>query len=402
MLFNIKLEEAQDTLLSRTAPLPGETLPLLQALGRIAARDLFADSDLPSCPQAVVDGYAVGAYDKHARNSYVITERLQPGAIASLPLGPGQAAGVATGSELPAGTVAVVAHETTRLEGERVILLEEILPGDNIRQPGEAFHSGELLVSRGASLSPGRISVLAAFGKHKVTVFRRPRVAVLSLGGGIVSYHATPQPGQRRDSNGPLLAALALQDGAQVTKVEVTGDENASTLKEHLENLLCQADLLITTGGAASGVYDQAIHMLKHIGAQLLFWGVKIKPGSHSGAAIGNDKLMIALSGNPAACAAGYHLLAAPVLRALQGLEPYPQLISATCTNSYIKEGGPRRFLQGVAVCDHKGWSVTILPGQKSSMLQALTQSNALIDLPAGCPPVEKGQNVPIVLLHGK
>lgn len=399
MLFNIKLEEAQDTLLSRTAPLPGETVPLLQALGRIAARDLFADSDLPSCPQAVVDGYAVGAYDNHTPDSYVITERLQPGAIASSPLGLGQASSVATGNHLPAGTVAVIPHETTRLEGERVICTEEISPGDNIRQPGEDFHSGDLLVSRGTRLSPGSISVLAAFGKNKVTVFRRPRIAVLSLGGGIVSYDTIPRPGQSRDSNGPLLAALALQGGGQVSRVEVTGGENASTLKEHLENLLSQADLVITTGGAASGVYDQAIHMLKHIGAQLLFWGVKIKPGSHSGAAIGNDKLIIALSGNPAACAAGYHLLAAPVLRALQGLVPHPLLISATCTNSYHKEGRIRRFLQGVAVCEQKGWSVTILPGQKSSMLQALIKSNALIDLPVGCPPVEKGQNMPIILL---
>ena len=399
MLFNVKLEEAQDILLSLSTPLPEETVPLLQALGRVAARDMFADQDLPPCPQAVVDGYAVCADENNAQNSYVITERLRPGAIASSPLSLGQAAGVATGSHLPAGTIAVIPHEIARLEGKHVICTEEILPGDNIRLPGEDFHSGDLLVSRGSRLSPGSIGVLAAYGKNKIPVFRRPRVAMLSLGGGIVSAHINPKPGQLRDSNGPLLAALTLRDGGQVTNVEVTGAESASSLKEHLEDLLQRADLVITTGGAASGVYDQAIYMLRHIGARLLFWGVKIKPGSHSGAAIGNNKIIIALSGNPVACAAGYHLLAGPVLRVLQGIEPYPQLLSATCTNSYAKEGGPRRFLQGYAICDHKGWSVTILPGQKSSMLQALTKSNALIDLPAGCPPVEKGQKAPIILI---
>lgn len=222
---------------------------------------------------------------------------------------------------------------------------------------------------------------------------------MLSLGGGVVSYHNTPKPGQVRDSNGPLIAAQALQDGAQVTNVEVTGDESAACLKEHLENLLQQADLVITTGGAASGAYDQATYTFKNIGAHLLFWGIKIKPGSHSGLAIVNNKMIIALSGNPAACAAGYHLLAGPVLRALQELTPIPEVLSAICTNSYNKEGGPHRFVQGYAVCDDKGWRVTILPGQKSSMLQALTKSNALIDLPAGSPPVQAGQKVSIILL---
>ncbi|TEB15799.1 Molybdopterin molybdenumtransferase [Pelotomaculum sp. FP] len=401
MLRNVKLEEAQDILLSLTAPLPGETVPLLQALGRVAARDLYADQSLPPCPQAVVDGYAVCAgVNSCGGGGYVVKERLSPGKTATSPLSSGQAAYVATGCALPAGTTAVVPHEIARLSGERVVFTEEVLQGDNIREPGEDFQAGSLLVSRGTRLSPGLTSVLAAFGKNNVTVFRRPKVAVLSLGGGVVSYHNIPEPGQLRDSNGPLIAALALEDGGQVTNVEVSGGESAACLKEHLENLMQQADLVITTGGAASGDDDQATYMLKNIGAYLLFWGIKIKPGSHSGAAIVNNKIIIALSGNPAACAAGYHLLAGPVLRALQELPPYPKVLSATCTNSFHKEGGPRRFLQGYAVCDDKGWSVTILPGQKSSMLQALTKSNALIDLPAGSPPVEKDQEVSIILLY--
>jgi molybdopterin molybdotransferase len=400
VLKNVKLEEAQDILLSLVTPLPGETVPLLQSLGRVAARDLYTDQNLPSCPQAVVDGYAVCPGDDNGSLGYAIKEQLSPGKTATSPLGPGQAVYVSTGCELPAGTTAVVPYEVARLAGERVFFTEEILPGENIRQPGEDFQAGTLLVSRGMRLSPGIISALAAFGKSKVTVFRRPKVAVLGLGGGIVSYHHIPERGQIRDSNGPLVAALALQDGGQVTNVEVSGDESPSFLKEHLENLLQQADLVITTGGAAAGAYDQATYTFKNMGAHLLFWGIKIKPGSHSGVAVVNNKIIIALSGNPAACATGYHLLAGPVLRAMQELTPYPRAITATCTSDFNKEGGPRRFVQGYAVCDDSGWRVNILPGQKSSMLQALTKSNALIDLPAGSPPVEAGQKVKIILLN--
>lgn len=400
MLSNIKLEEAQDILLSLSTPLPDETLPLLQTLGRVTSRELFADHDLPPCPQAVVDGYAINVDPINTHKSYVVTERLRPGEKSSYPLGPGQAAGVVTGSPLPDGTAAVVPQETSRLEGKHVAFTGKILPGENIKQQGEDFRTGDLLVSRGTCLDPGVIGVLAAYGKSKVAVIQRPRVAVLSLGQGIVPYHTMPKSGQLRDSNGPLLAALVMRDGGHVTSVEATGDESASSLKDHLENLLHQADLVITTGGAASGVYDQAIYMLRHIGARLLFWGVRIKPGSHSGAAICNTKFIIALSGNPAACAVGYHLLAGPVLRALQALNPYPQHLSASCTNSFPKKVGSRRFLQGYAECNDEGWRVTILPGQKSSMLRALIKSNALIDLPSGRPPVEKGQDLPVILLY--
>jgi molybdopterin molybdotransferase len=400
VLSNIKLEEAQEILLSLAAPLPEETLPLLQTPGRVTSRDLLADYDLPPCPQAVVDGYAVNAEPANAPKSYALTEHLRPGEKPNYPLRTGHAAGVVTGSPLPSGTMAVVPQETTRLEGNRVVITEKVLPGENIKRQGEDFRAGDLLVSRGTRLEPGAMGVLAAYGINKVPVIQQPRVAVLSLGQDIVPYHAVPEPGQMRDSNGPLLAALVMRDGGQVTGLTATGAENASNLKEHLERLLQQADIVITTGGAASGVYDKAVYMLKHIGARLLFWGVRIKPGAHSGAAICNTKFIISLSGNPTACAVGYHLLAGPVLYALQGLNPYYRRLPASCTNSFPKKTGTRRFLQGYAECSEGTWKVTILPGQKSSMLRALLRSNALIDLPSGHPPVEKGQNLSIILFQ--
>ena len=399
MLSNIKLEEAQEILLSLAAPLPEETLPLLQTPGRVIARDLYADHDLPPCPQAVVDGYAINTEPANAPQSYDLIEILRPGKKPDFPLHPGQAASVLTGSPLPSGTLAVVPQEITRLESNRVLISEKILPGENIKPQGEDFKAGDLLVAQGTRLEPGALGVLAAYGINKVPVIKKPRVAVLSLGQNIVPYDRVPEPGQMRDSNGPLLAAFVMRDGGQVTGLTVTGAEDASNLRVHLEKLLQQADLVITTGGAATGAYDKAVYMLKHIGARLLFWGVKIKPGAHSGAAICNTKFIIALSGNPAACAVGYHLLAAPVLRALQGLNPHYRRLPASCSNSFPKKAATRRFLHGYAESSDGKWQVTILPGQKSSMLRALLRSNALIDLPPGHPPVEKGQSLSIILL---
>ena len=459
MLTGVNLEEAQEILLSFVTSLYGESVALLQASGRVVARDLFAAHDLPFFMQSAVDGYAVpvcrmseedgsvlffnpqvgnfcalakanspagsdvnqaglepvtGAFDslygKNSRcKSYLVREQLKPGEIPQFPLSACTAAGVVTGGALPAGTGAVIPQELAQVTGNFVAFKEEILPGDNIKLSGEDFRARDLLVRRGSRFTPGLAAVLAAFGKSEAEVFRRPRVAVLSLGPEIVPAQVNPEPGKIRDSNGPLLAALAKCDGADVTCVETAsvsvkgmkavGDANSSHVKYVLEKLLAQADIVLTSGGTADGVCDQALYLLRHIGARPLFWGVKIKPGSHSGAAVSGKKMVISLSGNPAACAAGYHLLVAPVLRALQGLNPNRQRVSAVTENSFLKKGGPRRFVQGYVECGQDGWKVTVLPGQKSSMLRAVINCNALIELSAGHPFLEKGDRVNVLLL---
>ncbi|KUK81837.1 MAG: Molybdenum cofactor synthesis domain protein, partial [Pelotomaculum thermopropionicum] len=268
--------------------------------------------------------------------------------------------------------------------------------------PGEDFKSGDLLAQSGSLVSPGLIGVLAAYGRRQVEVYRRPRVAVLSLGQEIVPYYYKPAPGQVRDSNGPLLAALVRRDGGLVAGVDIANTVNPAQLKHRLlEGFLEQSDLVLTVGGAASGFFDRALYILRQVGARLLFRGIKIKPGSHSGGAVSNDKLIISLSGNPAACAVGYHLLAAPVLRAMQGRKTYAPVIPAVCTGSFKKNGGTRRFLQGVAACGRKGgWTVKVLPVQKSSMLRALIDANALVELPPGRPPLNEGDEVRMLLLN--
>ena len=456
MLTGVNLEEAQEILLSFGTSLPGESVALPQAPGRVVARDLFAVHNLPTFMQSAVDGYAVpvcrmseedgsvlffnpqaGSFSALAESSsagtganqagvepvagvldslnsrcksYLVREQLKPGEMPQFPLSACTTTAVVTGGPLPIGTGAVIPQEFAKISGNYVAFEEEILPGDNIKLAGEDFRAGDMLVQRGSRFTPGLAAILSAFGKNEAELFRRPRVAVLSLGPEIVPAHVNPEPGKIRDSNGPLLAALAKCDGADITCVETTGfsvkgmkatsDANFAHVKYMFEKLLAQADIVLTSGGTAGGICDQAQYLLRQIGARLLFWGVKVKPGSHSGAAVSGKKTVICLSGNPAACAAGYHLMVAPVLRALQGLKPYTQKVYAIAENSFLKKGGPRRFVQGYAECGQDGWKVTVLPGQKSSMLRAVINCNALIELPAGHPFLEKGDRASVLLLN--
>ncbi|HHW42071.1 MAG TPA: molybdopterin molybdotransferase MoeA [Syntrophomonadaceae bacterium] len=398
MLKQPSLEEAQEALLHRIEPLARETVPLPEAMGRVLAADILAPHDLPSHPLAALDGFALPEKGvKGAR--FMIKKYLEPGEIPSFTLGPAEAAGVVTGGHIPPGTKEVVRQEAVRVEGEFVVIREETGGKNNIRAAGEDFRAGAEIARHGTRITPGLIAALAAFGIAAVDVHRRPRVLILNLGKEVVPHAGEASPGQVRDSNGPLLAALVKRDGGETVAVATTGATGLAGPEPLLENMLRQADLVITVGGTASGNNDRALRVLRALEARLIFWGVQIKPGSHSGAAEKDNRVVISLSGNPSACAVGYELLAAPVLRKLQGLNPHPIRLPAVCANSF-KKTGQRRFLWGYITGNHDGLVVTVLPGQKSSMLQSFVKGNALIDLPAWHPPLEPGARVSVIPLN--
>ena len=398
MLVDASLEEVQTELLKHSQRLADESISILEAVGRVSAEDLWAESDLPINHQSAVDGYAVADEDPMKTGKYYITRHLHLGDISPISLEPGQAVGVLTGGDLPAGSRAVIPHEKAEIQDNCLRSLEVIKPGNNIKQAGEDYSKGNQLIARGSVLSPGDISLLAAYGKTSINVYRKPRVAVLCLSKHVIPWQLTPEPGQIRDSNGPLLSALVLQNGGLPVSIKIIGKYETSVKTAAVE-LLEQADILIITGGTYAEGGNEARLLMEDLGAEILYWDVPIQPGSHTGASIWNSHLLFALSGNPAACAVGYQLFVAPVLLAMQGLNPHLQRLKARCINGFAKKSGSRRFVRGHASWNEEGWKVNVLPGQKPSMIRSLVNCNALIDMPAGSPPVEIGQDVSILLL---
>jgi molybdopterin molybdotransferase len=399
MLVNISLEEAQSLISNHVRPLSAEAISILASLGRVSAVDVTAPSDLPGHAQSAVDGYALSSLTDIAARKYLLTGNVQLGEVPPKPLQPGQALGVLTGGNLPDGTIAVIPHEKVDIKNNMLYPLEEVNPGNNIKQPGEDFPQGSGLISSGSEIGAADISLLAAFGTTSIEVYRQPRVAVLCLSKNIVPWQLNPEPGQMRDSNGPLLSSLVIQAGGIPVACLAT-DRNSASFSATVEKLLEQVDVLIITGGTYAEGDNEARLLMKKLGAELLYWDLPIQPGSHTGASLWNSRLIFALSGNPAACAVGYHLLVAPALHAMQGLFPGLPRITAACTNGFPKQSGSRRFIRGHLSWTEAGWQVTVLPGQKPSMIRSLIRCNALIDRPAGSPPIEAGKDVSVIVLE--
>lgn len=399
MAPELTLENAQELILNNTTTLFFEHVSLLEAGGRILAEDLRAGENLPPYQQSAVDGYAVSDGWADLRSSFTLAGHSALGDYPAVTLNSGEAMGVLTGGALPSGTEAVIPHEKTIVEGNQITILEKAKPGNNIKQAGEDFEAGTLMLPRGTCLDSGCMALLAAFGIDKVPVYRRPQVAIWGLGKNVIPCHLTPGPGQTRDSNEALLSALLQQEGAILVASELAGAMTKNEIADRLAELLAKADLIITTGGTYSDGENDSRRLFESIGAQVFYWGVNIQPGSHTGAARFGQKLLFSLSGNPAACAVGYQLFAAPALRAMQGMNPCPLRVQAACLNGFPKKSGSRRFVRGHASYTVKGWEVEVLAGQKPSMLRSLINCNALIDLPAGSPPVERGAVADIILL---
>lgn len=399
LLVNISLEEAQQQILSQTRLLSEEKISLIEAIGRVSSMELLADANLPPYAQSAVDGYALAVNAVDGKDTFFLNGQLKLNDNPLIPLQTGQAMGVLTGGNLPSGTRAVVPHERAAIEGSYLKALEEIKTGNNIKKAGEDFAQGDQLVPQASILTPAHISLLAAYGKEKIVVYRQPRVAVLSLSKNVIPWDMIPEAGQIRDSNGPLLGALVHNDGGIMIGLETAGDKTSAEIKSWIIHILEQADVLVITGGTYAEADNEARLLMKEIGAEILYWDVAIQPGSHTGASIWNSRLLFALSGNPAACAVGYQLFVAPALRAMQGLIPCPKRLKARCSNGFYKKSGSRRMVRGQASWSESGLQVSVLPGQKPSMIRSLLNCNALIDLAAGSPPVEAGSEVSIFWL---
>ncbi|MFD9860195.1 molybdopterin-binding protein [Streptomyces alboflavus] len=314
---------------STPLPLP---LPLPQTLGRTLSTPLTALTDLPSFDTSAMDGWAVAGPGPWA----VLAEGILAGQGSPEPLGDGEAVRIATGARIPRDTTAVIRSEHGHVDGKgRLHAQRELVPGQDIRPRGQECRAGERLLPSGTLVTPAVLGLAAAAGYDALYVAARPRVEVLVLGDELLTK-GLPQDGLIRDALGPMLPPWVRALGAEVTAVRRLGDD-AEALYEALAT--STAEVLVTTGGTASGPVDHVHPTLRRLGAELLVDGVAVRPGhpmllarlpsgeeGAGGADSAGVRHLVGLPGNPLAAVSGLLTLAEPLLRGLASrpaAEPY-------------------------------------------------------------------------------
>ena len=312
----ITIDEARGIVLRAVRPLPSETVPIADALGRVLTRDVAAAGDVPPFTNSAMDGFALVAGP--AGRSLAVVGESRAGRPAERALGDGEAIRISTGAVVPAGADAVVRVEDTAESDGHVVVRAAVVQGENLRAPGEDVHAGEQLLTAGTPLGPAELGVAVSAGLADVPCARRPRVAVLATGDELVEAGAPLAPGQIHNTNGVALSALAARVGAEVVVRGTVPDDRDATVAA-LGGALDAADVVLVSGGVSVGPHDHVKPALAGLGVEERFWRVELKPGKPTWFGVRGEQVVFGLPGNPVSALVTFVLFAAPALRALQG-----------------------------------------------------------------------------------
>ena len=400
----ISVAEAIQIVRQQTAPLSTEQVRIEQALGRVLAEDVVADTDLPPFDRAQMDGYAVRSQDvREAPARLRIVGESAAGNGWRHQLEEGQAVRIMTGAPVPAGADSVQQVELTHelKDGTIVELLETVETGKSIVERGAEIKAGDVVLRAGMTINAAMMAVLAAFGYARVTVFRKPRVAVLATGTELVAVDQKPGQDQIRDSNNYSISAYAELAGAVVERMPLTADET-SLLKNQLTAAAERCDVIVTSGGVSMGVYDVTKAALKGLDAEIFFERVALRPGKPTVfARLPNGTLVFGLPGNPVSVSVTFNLFARTALLAMQGVnEPALKRETAVLARSVKGTTDRESYLPAQLMTNDDAELVAFpLKWGGSSDFVAFALTTALVVVPANLKSIEAGAAVSVVRL---
>jgi molybdopterin molybdotransferase len=346
----------------------------IEAAGRVLAEDIPADRDYPPFPRSARDGFAVRAAD--LPGTLDVIGEVRAGEVFTGSVGAGQAIEIMTGAPLPDGADAVVMVEHTTREADRVVIERTHQAGDNFNPRGVEAHRGDTVLLTGTRLGYAEIATLATVGRERITVYKKPRVAILPTGDEIVDVGAAPEPFQIRNSNAWSMAVQVARAGAEPVIQPVARDNLESTRKLVKQGLEC--DMLLLSGGVSAGKYDLVERVLADLGAEFFFTRVLIQPGQPLvfGKALG--RFFFGLPGNPASTMVTLEIFARAAIELLGGASVAPlALLETRLTREFRQKTGLTRFLPAKVAPD--GSSVEPLSWQGSGDVAALSRANAFL-----------------------
>lgn len=397
----ITIHEAIDAVLAEVRPLPAEEVPLLEALGRAAGEAIISPERVPAFDNSAMDGYAVrGAELAAGRREFRVDVEIPAGRWVAEHIGEGHAAKIMTGAPLPSGVDTVVPVELTSQTGDALTVNEPVEPGANVRRAAEDLAEGDVLFPRGALLGPAEIGLLASVGCERISVARRPRVAILATGSELVAAGAPLAPGQIRNSNSFTAYGQVLAAGAEPVLLGIARDELEETRR--LIAAALEHDVVLSSGGVSVGEYDFVKQVQEELGVERRFWGVATKPGKPLAFGVREGTLVFGVPGNPVAAMVCFELYVRPALLAMQGRpDLYRPYVFAAAEEPVRRTKERAEVRRCLLVHRGRGWGFTTTGPQGSGILRSMVLADGLAVVPAGHPAGEPGEEHLVALLAG-
>ncbi|HWI65475.1 MAG TPA: gephyrin-like molybdotransferase Glp [Symbiobacteriaceae bacterium] len=399
----LQVEEAREVILRHAPPRRVVRLPLEQALGLVLAENLTAQEPLPPFRRSGMDGYALRSDDTQdaTRDNPVVlplTGVIPAGHPLAEELPAGRCASIMTGGAVPAGADAVIRLEEVRVTPEGIRFFRHVPVWENVSPIGEDVQEGQMVLEAGHLIRAAEINLLTAIGITEVAVYAPPRVGILCTGDELVEPGMPMGPGQIRNSNGPGLAALVRAAGCIPVSLGTAHD-----VTDVIAGAISHAtdcDLIVTTGGVSVGDFDVVREALTVLGAEQLFWRISLKPGTPVCAAVLEGRLVIGLSGNPAAAITNFDLLVRPLLDHLYGRSRLGlRKAEGVLDQPVLKTAGITRYLRARVYRGAEGeLRIDTSMAQRAGILSSMMYANAYAIIPAHEGPLPAGARLRVLL----
>ncbi|WP_148822500.1 molybdopterin molybdotransferase MoeA [Campylobacter concisus] len=371
-----------------------EKVAITDALDRNIAYDVKATENYPAKPVSAMDGYAFAF--KEGLNELELITDLPAGSDKGLHVEGSKCVKTFTGSLMSEGTDTLVPVENVEVSGSKIIIKKSVPKGFAVRAVGESYKKGEILIKKGTRLTYSEIALLAELGVFHVSVFIRPRVAILATGSEIKDLgEPLDSPAQIHSSNHVGIAMQIRKMGAEPILCEIVRDK-AELVEKAIINALKSADILVTTGGISMGDYDFVKGALNE-NFKLIIEGAAIKPGRHIRVAKSGDKYIFALPGFPYSAMVMCVLYVRVLINTWFSQEE-PK-ITAIMDEDY-KKRSPFLEFTAVNLENRDGMIFVNLNGKKlgsSAIVNNLTNEAALLIIPKETEFIAKGEVVEVL-----
>lgn len=378
-----------------------EYVHLDMACGRVLSEDICANEYVPSFHRSTVDGFAVHAKDTFGCSDSIPaifenTKEILMGEEADFVLEKGFCAPIPTGGQLPEGADAVQMIEYSEDYGDGTTgILKPVAPGNNVILKGDDVYPGKKVLPAGRKLNAQDIGALAALGITKVPVNRKLNVGIISTGDELVPPEETPKPGQVRDVNSALVAALIAQSGATPVSYGITRDQEA-ILDAAVRKAASECDIVLISGGSSVGAKDATCRIIESQG-QILFHGIAMKPGKPTIFGKINAKPVIGLPGHPVAAFFITHIFIRPLMAQLAGQTLREFTATARLAESVEANHGRAQY-NGVFL-EKRGNELIAHPIRgKSGLITTLAGSDGYFCIPRDCEGLPAGASISVAL----
>ncbi len=356
-------------------------LYIMEAQGYILAEDVVADHNSPEFPTAAMDGYAIN-YEDMALGRLRIASINPAGSALREEVVGGTCIKTFTGSLMPKGADTLIPIENVEVDGDEIVIKEEVPQGFSVREVGENYAKGQMLIPSGTKIDFPQIGVMAGLNTVSVMVYEKPTVAILATGSELLDLgEIQTNDSQIRSSNSYTIEAIVRKYDGIAMQLGCIKDDKAS-IQKAMANALAKSDIVVTTGGVSVGDFDFVKDVIGELGCEVLFKGVRIKPGQHIVVARKEDKFIVGLPGFAYSSTVTALLYVVPLIEKLQKGRCALRTVKAKLKEPFVKRAKKAEFtacnitlLQGEYYVDFKGKKV----GTSAIMTNLLGESALLV-----------------------